>query len=305
MALIFYNLIFSAAAGFWGLTLYEMSQQRRAQRRLTQREEAVDKKSLVDYTFRPIFTSYSHLFKKIHLEYYRRFLRRKFVQGAVARKYNEEIFWAFQIFMGFLFVALYYGLAAYCRFLGLAIPTPFWLMVMVFAAGLGYPLLWLHSLTKKRLGEIVRLFPEFVTNLALAVEAGMDFFSAMGRYAKNFEQNPLGRELQTVITEVQLGASREEALRHLAGRLQIRPVSAFVSVMVQTTRLGTSVGQVLRVQAEQLRRERFEAAERAGVKASQKILFPLVFFIMPAVFLLIFGPLIVKLLTGGIEALFL
>lgn len=305
MTLIFYNLIFSAAAGFWGLSLYEMFLRRRAQRRLIQKEEVVDKKNLIDYTFRPIFTSYSHLFKNLPLENYRRFLKRNFTRGAVGRKYNEETFWAFQIFMGFLFAALFYGLAAYCRFLGFKLPAPAWQAVLVFLAGLCYPLFWLHLLVKKRLEEIVRLFPEFVTNLALSVEAGMDYFTAMGRYAKNFEQNPLGQELKTVMAEVQIGASREEALKHLGERLEIRPVSAFVSMMVQTGRLGTSIGQVLRIQAETLRRERFEAAERAGVKAGQKILFPLIFFIMPAVFLLIFGPLIVKLLTGGIESLFM
>ncbi len=226
-------------------------------------------------------------------------------KAALQNTFTPEIFWSFEVFMGAFFTALYAFLTWYLRIFGFDAPFYIAYAGIAFAVGIVFPYLWITSLGKKRAKEILRLFPDFVSNLTLSVEAGLDYFAAMIRYLDNADVNPLAREIQKVVGDVRLGSSREVALKEMSLRLGLTPIQNFVAVLVQATRLGTSIGTVLRAQAEKLRRERFEAAERAGAMAAQKILIPLIFLIMPAVFLLIFGPLIVRLVTGGLQSLFI
>lgn len=301
---IFYSILLSAVIGFFSIDLWEAWAKQRARRRFKDPSAVQDKKSIVDSTFRPLFSRYAPLFKRIKMPVHRKNLRAKLLRANVAQKYNEEIFWAFQIFMALLFMGVAYGFALYLKFFGfVSKPSPL-IALGGMVVGFFYPHMWLSSLIKKRTIEIIRYLPEFVSTLSLSVEAGLDYFGGIVRYTENAEKSALVGELSKTISEVRLGSSRESALRNMADRVPIQPVRNFAAVLIQATNLGTSISQVLKAQAEKLRRERFERAEKAGAMASQKILFPLVFFIMPAVFLLIFGPLVVKLFTGGLESLF-
>lgn len=301
---ILYSILFSIVIGILFHALLEAYLGRKSRKRFKDPTEIKDEKSLVDSTFRPIFLRYSPLFKRAKLPSHRKVLREKLVRANMATKYNEEVFWAFQVFMALFFALLYYGFTWYLKIFGFSSGPKISYALAFAGIGFLYPHLWLSSLIKKRMKEIVRFFPEFVSTLSLSVEAGLDYFGGIVRYIENAEKSALTNELSKTVSEVQLGSSREQALRGLADRVALQPVRTFSAVLIQTTQLGTSISQVLKAQAEKLRRERFEAAERAGAMASQKMLFPLVFFIMPAVFLLIFGPLIVKLFTGGLQSLF-
>ena len=100
-------------------------------------------------------------------------------------------------------------------------------------------------------------------------------------------------------TEIQLGASRGDALRNFAWRVNMEVISSFVAILVTADQMGASIGPVLRAQSDLLRNQRFMKAEKAGAAASQKILFPLIFLILPAVFIMIFGPVILQFIYGG------
>lgn len=102
-----------------------------------------------------------------------------------------------------------------------------------------------------------------------------------------------------MLDEIKVGASRAEGLRHLAARCNVSAVTSFTALLIQADKLGASIGPVLRAQSDKLRTDRFQRAERAGAAAAQKILFPLVFFIIPAVFIVIFGPIVVQFITKG------
>jgi tight adherence protein C len=102
----------------------------------------------------------------------------------------------------------------------------------------------------------------------------------------------------TVLSEIRLGTSRAEALKAFGRRIEIPEVSSFISVLVQADVLGASIGPVLQSQAERMRVERFQRAERAGARASQKILLPLVLFIFPSVLIVILGPVILQFIYG-------
>ncbi|MFH1653385.1 MAG: type II secretion system F family protein [Pseudomonadota bacterium] len=258
----------------------------------------------VDSLFRPIFSLYSHLLSPLKLPHQRAELDKKFSYAALDH-FTPEDFWAFQILSSVMFLAFTYILFFELRFLDIKYSVPWWLSLGMLILGFYFPRLWINSIIQKRRNQIILEFPPFVDNLTLTVEAGLDFIAAVNRIAQKMRPSPLREEVSRMLSEIQLGRTRAQALKSMSLKVGSTEISTFVSVLVQADRLGTSIGKALRIQAERLRRERFESAERKGAIASQKLLFPLVFFIMPAVFIVVFGPILVKLLTGGLEGLML
>jgi tight adherence protein C len=150
------------------------------------------------------------------------------------------------------------------------------------------------SLRQKREKQIVRAMPGAVDVLSLSVEAGLEFLLALQRQVERGLPGALRDELATILNDIRLGKSRAEALKSFATRVEMPEISSFVSVLVQADALGASIGPVLKMQAERMRVERFQRAEREGARASQKILFPLVLFIFPSVLIVILGPVILQ-----------
>jgi tight adherence protein C len=157
---------------------------------------------------------------------------------------------------------------------------------------------FVNDLRKKRESEILRALPGAVDVLSLSVEAGLEFLTALQRLVERGGMGALRDELATILNDIRLGKSRSEALKSFSQRVEIPEVSSFVSVLVQADMLGASIGPVLQQQAERMRVERFQRAEKAGAKASQKILFPLVLFIFPAVLIVIIGPVALQFIYG-------
>ena len=113
------------------------------------------------------------------------------------------------------------------------------------------------------------------------------------------EPSVLNDELAIVLKDIKLGSSRAEALRALSDRLDIPEVTSFVSVVVDSDDTGASIFEVLQEQSAQMRMERFTRAEKAGAKASQTMLIPMMIFILPAVFIVVFAPAIIAMVSGG------
>jgi tight adherence protein C len=151
---------------------------------------------------------------------------------------------------------------------------------------------------KVRERKIVRALPGAVDVLLLLVEAGLDFLAAIHRLVEQASSGPIRDEMATVLNDVRLGTSRAQALKNMAARVPVPEVTSFVSVLVQADMLGSSIGPVLQTQSERMRVERFQRAEKEGAKATQKILFPLVFFIFPAVLIIIIGPVVLQYLAS-------
>ena len=147
---------------------------------------------------------------------------------------------------------------------------------------------------KAREREIVRAQPGAVDVLSLSVEAGLEFLIALERLVKRGLSGSLRDELTAVLNDIRLGTTRSDALRGMAARLEIPQVSSFVSTLVQADMLGASIGDVLKSQASFLRTERFQRAEKAGGQATQKIIFPMMLFIFPAVLLIVIAPIALK-----------
>ena len=150
------------------------------------------------------------------------------------------------------------------------------------------------SSRKARERQIVRSLPGAVDVLSLSVEAGLEFLIALERLVKRGLSGPLRDELTAVLNDIRLGTTRSEALRAMATRLEIPQVGSFVSTLIQADLLGASIGDVLKSQASFLRTERFQRAEKAGGQATQKIIFPMLLFIFPAVLLVVIAPVALK-----------
>ncbi len=172
------------------------------------------------------------------------------------------------------------------------------LFVLAGVGGFYLPDRLVSDLRQTREAQILKNLPGAVDALALTVEAGLEFLAAMQRLVERGAAGPLRDELMTVLSEIRLGTSRAEALKAFGRRIEIPEVSSFISVLVQADVLGASIGPVLQSQAELMRVERFQRAERAGARASQKILLPLVLFIFPSVLIVILGPVILQFIYG-------
>jgi tight adherence protein C len=170
--------------------------------------------------------------------------------------------------------------------------------VLVAAGAFFLPDRVIADVRKARERAIVRALPGTVDVLSLSVEAGLEFLMAIQRVVERGAAGPLRDELAIVLNDIRLGKSRAEALKAFAGRIEVPEVSSFVSVLVQADALGASIGPVLLSQGERMRLDRFQRAEKEGAKASQKILFPLVLFIFPAVLIIIMGPVVLQYIYG-------
>lgn len=134
-----------------------------------------------------------------------------------------------------------------------------------------------------------RQLPSTLDLLTVSVEAGLGFDQAMSKVAEE-SKGPMAEEAQRILHEMQLGTPRIQALQRLAERTGVDVIELFVSAVVQADKLGIGLTKVLRIQAEDVRRKQKEAAQEQAAKAPVKILFPLVLFIFPALFVIILGP---------------
>lgn len=231
---------------------------------------------------------------KIKNPNYRKRVQEKIGTAGLTRELNVDEFIGLQILWGVLFPAV--------------------LMLMNFTLELGYSPVFLmflgilgayfphmHAATerKKRYQSVIVDLPFFIDLMALSTEAGLDFIGSIQRVVEKAENSVLADELGQVLRDLKLGSTRAESLKKMSDRLDISEVTSFVTVLIDADSTGASIGTVLKQQSVQMRLERFTRAEKEGAKASQTILIPLMLFILPAVFIMVFGPVIIQFLGQG------
>jgi tight adherence protein C len=151
------------------------------------------------------------------------------------------------------------------------------------------PDLAIYQIAYNRREQIRKDLPDALDLLTITVEAGLAFDAAMTQVARNTE-GPLAEEFYRVLQEIQLGVARGEALQTMADRVDLEELNTFVSAITQADSLGIPIAQVLRIQAKEMRIKRSQRAEEAAMKVPVKILFPLIFCILPALFVVVMGP---------------
>jgi tight adherence protein C len=173
------------------------------------------------------------------------------------------------------------------------------LFVLISASAVGYylPNLVLRYKISDRQREIFESFPDALDLLIICVESGLGLDQAIAKVAAEIDikSKVLAQELQLVLMELRSGFSRETALRHLALRTGIEEIDLLVAMMIQADRFGTSMGDSLRVHADNLRTKRRQRAEEAAAKIAVKLLMPLIFMIFPTLMLVLVGPAMIQI----------
>lgn len=164
---------------------------------------------------------------------------------------------------------------------------------------LGYfaPDLWLYQRAYDRAEQIQRTLPDALDLLTISVEAGLGFDAALAQVARNTE-GPLADEFFRVLQEMQIGLGRSEAFRALSERTNVADLRNFVTAMVQADVFGIPVASVLRVQSREMRVKRTQRAEEQAQKVPVKILFPLIFCILPVLFVVVIGPAAINIIRN-------
>lgn len=168
---------------------------------------------------------------------------------------------------------------------------------MVALIGFYLPFYLVKSRCRARQNAIIKSLPDAFDLITTCVEAGLGLDAALARVAEKVS-GPFADELSRALRDIALGKSRREALKEVGERTGVPDLIQFTNAVIQAEAMGSSVGTVLRVQAEQLRVKRRQRAEQAAYKAPVKMLFPLVLFIFPTLFIVILGPAIITIMQG-------
>jgi tight adherence protein C len=208
---------------------------------------------------------------------------------------------ALRVMQGMKMILSLSGLVA-GYWLGVAIDNVMIGIAMGGLAGFLAPSFWLRGQTKSHQRALERGLPDALDLLVICVEAGLTLDAAMQRVGQELSlAHPrLSRELEITHLETRLGLSRADSLKNLGERTGSSHLESLAVLLVQADRFGTSVASALRVHAESLRIQRQQAAEEQAAKASVKLTFPLVFFIFPAVLIVLAGPAAIGLFRSAL-----
>tara|TARA_Y100000780_G_scaffold232582_1_gene267448 strand:- start:30954 stop:32348 length:1395 start_codon:yes stop_codon:yes gene_type:complete len=224
--------------------------------------------------------------KKIRDKY-----KRKLASAGLSKALSPEDMFAFKLFLIIGFPIVFLGLRA---FLEESWPLSF--VPIISVLGFFYPDMWLSGKIAKRKEELIQNMPFIVDMLALSVEAGLDFMAAIQKVLEKAPPSAMSDEFEILLKDTKIGASRAEGLRQLSWRADCLQVSSFTATLIAADAVGASVGPILKTLAAEIRQKRSADAEKKGATAATKILFPVMFLIMPAVGLVIMAPIFLQLM---------
>ena len=169
-------------------------------------------------------------------------------------------------------------------------------------AGLGYlwPELSIRRAIMRRQAKIIKELPETLDLLTISVEAGLGLDQALETVATR-RTGPLSEEIRVYLDEVRLGRARHEALKAIGSRTGVEELITFTGTLVQAMEFGVSIATILRIQADEVRTHRRQRIEERAMKAPVKMLFPLIFLILPALFVVVAGPGLIRAYTEFIK----
>lgn len=200
-------------------------------------------------------------------------------------------FLGFKVLSIAVFLLLGFGVIGFFHASGLLRILLFIILTFV---GFILPNFLLERAAVNRQLEIRRVLPDTLDMLIVSVEAGLGLDGAMQRVVERFD-NPLAVEMGRALQEMRVGALRIDALRNMANRVDVPELTSFVAAICQADELGVSISNVLRVQGETLRTSRSQRAKETAGKLPVKMLFPLIFFIFPAIFVVVLAPAAIRI----------
>ena len=275
------TLIFTSV----GLFAYEVSAQRLLKEvhlplELTQKDKKFDFKDILTLPAR--FTDLIVEKADIPLEN----LKKKLISAGKPMNSSQFLAFKFLLTLALPFIAAIFQ----------AQPT---LIIFALCIGFFFPEFWVNGKIKKRQTMVLRDLPHIIDLLNICVGAGLDFMVAVNRVITEFRPCVLVDELKVLVQEIQMGSSRREALKNLSMRINSSEIVSFVRTLLQADRMGTPIGEVLKMQAEEIRIRRFQRGEEMALKAPIKLLLPLLVFILPVVLIIVAGPILLEFTRGG------
>jgi tight adherence protein C len=183
----------------------------------------------------------------------------------------------------------------------IAFALPVYRIMLILAAFIGltyiFPGLYLKQLIKERQYEIEKSLPDVIDLLTVSIEAGLSFDGAMAKLSEKMS-GVLVSEFTIVLKEMKMGVSKRDALKSMIERVPVANLITFAGAIIQADQLGVSIGNVLRIQSNLMRQKRRQRASELAMKAPIKMLFPMVFFILPTIFIVLLGPVLIKVMQA-------
>lgn len=225
-------------------------------------------------------------------------LERKLVTAGKGRVWTAQgyaVFWAIVVLVVIVIAIKYvYGRPDLA-------PVQLVMLVIVFTAmGAAMPWVMLRIMAQKRQKLITKQLPEVLDLLCVSVQAGLSFDAALRRIVERMK-GPLIEECTRMLEDVRMGLPRRQALRMMGERCEVQEVALFVTAIIQAERLGTSLGKTLNNQAINMRERRRQAVKAEAMKAPVKMIFPLVLFIFPSVFVIVLLPALLNMMKNFIK----
>ncbi|MFH1825448.1 MAG: type II secretion system F family protein [Candidatus Firestonebacteria bacterium] len=232
--------------------------------------------------------------KKLPIDSYRGKLQKKInfakisnsIKGSSLTGFTPDEFMALKELLAIMILFVYFLLFDKVDFIGLVISV----------LGFFLPDLWLKEKRGVYEKDISKNLPYALDLITVCVEAGLTFEGAISKFVEKSKVSFLKSEFAEMLMDVKLGKSRKESLKDMSHRVGLSDFSSFVSSVIQSEQLGTSLANTLRIQASQIRVKRTQRIEKLAMQAPTKLLIPLVIFIFPVIFIMIFGPIVIKLL---------
>ena len=220
-------------------------------------------------------------------------IQQRLIRAGYRKESTVKVFYGSKVLVPLLLCAL-------ALVTGVAHFSPFFVYILALGLGFLAPDFWLGRRISTRQKRIRRGLPDVLDLLVICIEAGLSLDQATARTAKELKtaQPELCDELGIVVLEQRAGRPRTDAWRHLGERTDVDCVRVLVSMLVQTEQFGTSISKMLRVHGDTLRTQRIQAVEEAAAKTTIKLLFPLVLFIFPSLFVVTLGPAFISIMES-------
>jgi tight adherence protein C len=219
--------------------------------------------------------------------------RQRLVRAGFREESAVRVFYGYKVIVPLVLVAI-------ALVTGFAKFSPFFVYASCLGLGFLLPDFWLGRKIKTRQKKMERGLPDVLDLLIICIEAGLSLDQATARTAEELKkaQPELCDEFGILVLEQRAGRARSEAWKHLSERTGVESIRNLVSVLVQSEQFGTSVAKTLRVHSDTMRTKRIQQVEEMAAKTSVKLVFPLVFFIFPALFLVTLGPSVILMVES-------
>ncbi len=216
--------------------------------------------------------------------------KKSIANAGLTNELTPDDFYAFKLFLILGFPITYLFVRAFGEFHD----WPITLAPIMGIVGFFYPDIWIRGVIQQRQVNLIKAMPFVVDMLALSVEAGLDFMAAISKVVEKAPPSALSDEFEILLKEVKIGSSRAEALRNLAWRTNVIQISSFCATLIAADSVGASIGPILKTLSGEIRQKRSSEIEKEGAKAATKMLFPMMFLIVPAVMIVVFSPIILE-----------